>query len=73
MRKFLPLLLAAAFLVFGLGCAHHHKRHVAHHAPKPKVVVHVDAEHDDPNIVIVHKKPAPKRHCRKHRHHWHCR
>lgn len=61
-------LLLAAALALG-GCVHH----VHHHGPPAKVVIDLDAEHDDPTVVVIHKRPGPHRHCWKHRRHWHCR
>jgi hypothetical protein len=44
--------------------------HHIHHPPRSAVVL--DGEHHDAKIVVVHKRPAPRRHCWKHRAHWHC-
>jgi hypothetical protein len=45
-------------------CVHH-----IHHGHRSAVVL--DAEHHDAKVVVVHKRPAPRRHCWKHRRHWH--
>jgi hypothetical protein len=65
------LALVAVLLasVAASGCA----RHVHHHHPGSKKVVVLDAEHDDPGVVVVHKRPGRGRHCWKHGAHWHCR
>lgn len=47
------------------GCVHH-----VQHSHRSAVVL--DGEHHDAKIVVVHKRPVPRRHCWKHRAHWHC-
>ena len=32
----------------------------------------VTLDHDAPNVVIVHSKPAKTRVCQQHGRHWHC-
>ncbi len=61
--------LALAALLAPVGCVHH----VHHHERPSKVVIDLDREHDDPEVVVIHKRPRPHRHCWRHRRHWHCR
>ena len=65
--------LLGLLAVGSLGCA----RHVVHHHPHGRhAVKHVtvlENEHTDEKVVVVHTRPKPKRHCWKHRRHWHCR
>ncbi len=68
MSKGIRLGLVVLLAVASVGCAHR----VVHHRPH-KTVVALDREHHSHKVVIVHKAPAPKRHCTKHRGHWHCR
>lgn len=70
MRNLVTLLVALAVAAWlATGCA----RHVHHHGASADKVVVLDEEHADPKVVVVHKKPAPARHCWRHRRHWHCR
>ena len=70
MRKRIVFVAAIALGVAGsFGCA----RHVVHHHPPAiKHVTVLEKEHGDQKFVVVRAKPGKKRHCWKHRAHWHC-
>lgn len=73
MRDSTPLrslaLAAGVAASIGLaGCA----RHVPHHRHVVPAEVTLENEHGDAKVVVVHREPAPRRHCWRHRRHWHC-
>lgn len=42
------------------GCVH----------PHPNRKAHIHTHH--PDVMILYAKPSPKRHCKRHNHHWDC-
>jgi hypothetical protein len=74
MSSFRAIVLLAGLglgLAVSLGGCARHVHH--HHGAAAKTVVVLDQEHEDRNIVVVHKRPHAGRYCWQHKAHWHCR